>query len=43
MSVAPWFSDPQACFWLRYEVIVAVAVDPAELALFKVVNEEDVP
>jgi hypothetical protein len=41
MSGRTLFSDPQACFCLRYEVIVAVAVDPAELVPFKVVNEED--
>ena len=38
---APWFSDCQACFWLRYKVVVAV--DPAEFTPFKVVDEEDVP
>jgi len=38
--VTPWFSKPQACFWSKYKVIGVLAVDPAELVLFKVVNEE---
>ena len=41
--VTPWFSKPQACFWLRYEAIRALAVDPVGFVLFEVVDRVDIP
>ena len=41
MSGRTLFSDPQACFWLKYEVIRALAMDPVELTLFEVVDNDE--